>query len=209
MGTQQDPQVFEGPSPRGRGNRVRPVELHLLAGSIPAWAGKPCSIRWTRRIGWVHPRVGGETPIRVDRLAAQEGSIPAWAGKPPGRRQALASVRVHPRVGGETRISSAIHLLRAGPSPRGRGNPVRIATPHHSPRSIPAWAGKPPKRVSAAGSVVVHPRVGGETWRCGRLRATPRGPSPRGRGNPVNVSLATRYLRSIPAWAGKPPRPGP
>ena len=73
----------------------------------------------------------------------------------------------------------------------------------------------------------VHPRVGGETARvvnspriahgpsprgrgnrrllAGR-RLTKAGPSPRGRGNPSPPSpLIDGLIRSIPAWAGKPP----
>ena len=51
----------------------------------------------------------------------------------------------------------------------------------------------------------VHPRVGGETMvKDGRLLAL-EGPSPRGRGNQRADTGARMRVRSIPAWAGKPP----
>ena len=51
-------------------------------------------------------------------------------------------------------------------------------------RSIPAW--------------------GGETRSGPVRRGVPKGPSPRGRGNPWPYPQSTRARRSIPAWAGKP-----
>ena len=36
-------QKQKGLSPRGRGKRVHLLQLHLLLGSIPAWAGETCS----------------------------------------------------------------------------------------------------------------------------------------------------------------------
>ena len=122
-----------GPSPRGRGNhqgvhpRVAGKPRHGVAhGSIPAWAGKPCSTSPGLAYEGVHPRVGGETPWTVDAGILN---------------------RVHPRVGGET-FGQPSDLLW-GPSPRGRGNPSTAPLVH--PRgagrrvrgSIPAWAGKP------------------------------------------------------------------
>ena len=50
-----------GLSPRGRGNHPLQRRAQPLAGSIPAWAGKPDATRGGRHRGWVYPRVGGET----------------------------------------------------------------------------------------------------------------------------------------------------
>ena len=33
--------IFQGPSPRGRGNRMRTKKIGILPRAIPAWAGKP------------------------------------------------------------------------------------------------------------------------------------------------------------------------
>ena len=93
----------EGSSPRGRGN-LRQVGSRLSpAGFIPAWAGKPPSLRRDSVQNRVHPRVGGETARFLMSTSRGRGSsprgrgnpilkrleqkgwgfIPAWAGKPP------------------------------------------------------------------------------------------------------------------------------
>ena len=213
-----------GPSPRGRGN---PPPRRRAAGhlrSIPAWAGKPSRRQCRPHWSWVHPRVGGETPIdgdtvtetygpsprgrgnreRTGRSAGTRWSIPAWAGKPCCSCCCLAVKAVHPRVGGETVCDGVTRLCHCGPSPRGRGNRAPLGSDIATRGSIPAWAGKPPPSRSTAGSRRVHPRVGGETWPwCARYRAA-KGPSPRGRGNRSEPDTADRLVGSIPAWAGKP-----
>ena len=127
--TRDDPQDghrADGLSPRGRGNRLRNRAGAEVAGSIPAWAGKP-----QRQLGFglrqqVYPRVGGETSRSVDgpesleglsprgrgnptsslMIWASVGSIPAWAGKPSLSTRLVSRCRVYPRVGGETRPAS-------------------------------------------------------------------------------------------------------
>ena len=156
-----------GPSPRGRGNRVRAAHGDSPRGSIPAWAGKPRSgpcASATSPSG-VHPRVGGETAGRTHpnllrpisgpsprgrgnrkrhiRSVDLRRSIPAWAGKPRAGSAGLLRCRVHPRVGGETLSFSCLPPCRQGPSPRGRGNRPRRPDPTGHEGSIPAWAGKP------------------------------------------------------------------
>ena len=131
-----------GPSPRGRGNRVRRRGVFVVVGSIPAWAGKPRDRRLSDYRAGVHPRVGGETadlitfgdvqcgpsprgrgnPLAGTPKLSIRGSIPAWAGKPHGQRGERGCVQVHPRVGGETREAASVFDQVLGPSPRGRGN---------------------------------------------------------------------------------------
>ena len=193
-------------------------------GSIPAWAGKPRG-RSTRRSSLpVYPRVGGETGI--DYLPAhvfgglsprgrgnlgviawrisRNGSIPAWAGKPRVRRRWRLVMRVYPRVGGETDVCTLPQTAWAGLSPRGRGNHLRDRRKQLADGSIPAWAGKPTGSCCHCYSSGVYPRVGGETR--GSLRWLTRLPglSPRGRGNLLDDVGSIPFLRSIPAWAGKP-----
>ena len=117
-----------GPSPRGRGNHVDGSVVSTLERSIPAWAGKPfvssCVLSYHR----VHPRVGGETRITCFSGVGSN------------------AMRVHPRVGGETWATGATASSSTlGPSPRGRGNPVAtiVNGREMKKRSIPAWAGKP------------------------------------------------------------------
>ena len=71
-----------GLSPRGRGNRMRPLSLPLALRSIPAWAGEPQPLHafsqrhqvYPRKT--VYPRVGGGTQ--------QSPSIGAMAGSGTG-----------------------------------------------------------------------------------------------------------------------------
>ena len=193
-------------------------------GSIPAWAGKPNRRAVSSAATSVHPRVGGETETELEdqRLAdgpsprgrgnpsdvtvylKSFGSIPAWAGKPQHSSVCDPTRTVHPRVGGETDAVAIEALNGVGPSPRGRGNPHRRASTPSMVRSIPAWAGKPPRDCEACGPSTVHPRVGGETGRGESAGGVRGGPSPRGRGNHLIGGYQASHRRSIPAWAGKP-----
>ena len=152
-----------GLSPRGRGNRRRRRRAVRRAGSIPAWAGKPCPSLQSCSTFGVYPRVGGETNARKrtnrassglsprgrgnpsgdsSRLASF-GSIPAWAGKPRAERGREIGQKVYPRVGGETGRRGPRYAGVTGLSPRGRGNRSRAIPLVAGQRSIPAWAGKP------------------------------------------------------------------
>ncbi len=51
----------EGPSPRGRGNRIDDGRRNARSGAIPAWAGKPEADQVGALLAGGHPRVGGET----------------------------------------------------------------------------------------------------------------------------------------------------
>ena len=216
----------EGPSPRGRGNQYHVHLAQVKLRSIPAWAGKPAPIGKARSSRGVHPRVGGETPMAGHQLRYIKGpsprgrgnppgppsrrvwsrSIPAWAGKPSAAGAGMSMPWVHPRVGGETGRSYGYAATSVGPSPRGRGNPSPSPWLEDTYGSIPAWAGKPRwigRRISLGR---VHPRVGGETTPVRPLMMKPMGPSPRGRGNQINEWIQANPERSIPAWAGKPPK---
>ena len=87
-------------------------------------------------------------------------------------------------MGGETRNARRSALNATGLSPRGRGNPARIA-----------------RTRSRTG---VYPRVGGETGSNSASMASCTGLSPRGRGNHLLAHIGQQFLGSIPAWAGKP-----
>ena len=197
----------DGPSPRGRGNRSSgPVSAprSLRHRSIPAWAGKPATGTHVRGPVKVHPRVGGETHSGQRLAGHQGGSIPAWAGKPCGPAAAAAPAGVHPRVGGETTYKEPPDGWVCGPSPRGRGNRFAGRRRKQQVGSIPAWAGKPSNSTPDRNSEWVHPRVGGETSNALDPSGVVCGPSPRGRGNPVQSGDVLNGAGSIPAWAGKP-----
>ena len=214
----------EGLSPRGRGNHAQAREHQSGRRSIPAWAGKPVSLRLSASTLKVYPRVGGET-AQVPRYRGRSkglsprgrgnrklrilgspfnGSIPAWAGKPSAASRRSRHGKVYPRVGGETRFFNALCRDSAGLSPRGRGNQRRRPRRQRQNRSIPAWAGKPMTARSARARSKVYPRVGGETAAATPTTNRNRGLSPRGRGNHGPIDHLQLLYRSIPAWAGKP-----
>ena len=188
-----------GPSPRVRGSPVRNAGQLRGPGSIPACAGKPATPTISRGGCGVHPCVCGEarsmpwvrcaptgpsprvrgSPARRGRIGGGAGSIPACAGKPVRGLATLPSCRVHPRVCGEAaEIARAREAMR-GPSPRVRGSPSRADRLGYLLGSIPACAGKPPRRPGP-------------------------GASPRVRGSQDFLNGTRPSLGSIPACAGKP-----
>ena len=214
----------EGLSPRGRGNPPDAVDHAVADGSIPAWAGEPRRSARSSGGGWVYPRVGGGTARLSHLLTRATGlsprgrgnrdcwysvswtrwSIPAWAGEPIFRRRSFASSWVYPRVGGGTANTSIGLQNTDGLSPRGRGN--RRLIPEQVPlvRSIPAWAGEPPRSPPCPRLTTVYPRVGGGTELMVEAEHTALGLSPRGRGNLLWGCRTPNLIRSIPAWAGEP-----
>ena len=219
------PGLTRGPSPRVRGNPSRWRGRCGKRGSIPACAGKPTRLRQPDSGDRVHPRVCGETPPSDDahrsnlgpsprvrgnpmqRVSGPSscGSIPACAGKPRICSVVVSGMRVHPRVCGETQGKVSPRFRLTGPSPRVRGNRRRPL--HHRPHagSIPACAGKPRRPRGRIGAPRVHPRVCGETVPSSARTNSPRGPSPRVRGNLDCGFRARGADGSIPACAGKPP----
>ncbi len=213
-----------GLSPRGRGNPPDRRPVAGGGGSIPAWAGEPQQGGKSCLMTWVYPRVGGGTsrngsgsepdgglsprgrgnPLVNRSTACSLRSIPAWAGEPAPVDPGSLPPTVYPRVGGGTLPSQRIQRTRLGLSPRGRGNPISSGKSGFNVRSIPAWAGEPPRRASSMNHWRVYPRVGGGTdWRNARP-SSEAGLSPRGRGNPIPLALGIARRRSIPAWAGEP-----
>ena len=192
-----------GLSPRGRGNRSASETGCRYCGSIPAWAGEP--LRSYRRAmpRAVYPRVGGGTPRGRGNhnrrsglsprgrgnlggrniLAGSRRSIPAWAGEPPHAKAAARFEGVYPRVGGGTRMKASLPFTNPGLSPRGRGNQPNWTTSSPVTRSIPAWAGEPPRGKAPIPTRRVYPRVGGGTLGMWTETDVRQGLSPRGRGN--------------------------
>ena len=147
---------------------------------------------------------GRGNPRTSQHPITDTGSIPAWAGEPGGEAPALSPLPVYPRVGGGTPYPRRARGSRGGLSPRGRGNPRPGSRSNRVPGSIPAWAGEPHGPPPVEPTPTVYPRVGGGTLRNTRAVNGRRGLSPRGRGNRTAVTVSSRSLRSIPAWAGEP-----
>ena len=216
--------LWEGLSPRMRGNLYDRHPDQSRAGSIPAHAGKPALLLPAIPRSRVYPRACGETMLKGELLETWWGlsprmrgnlteasssawitrSIPAHAGKPQDGRALQYVPRVYPRACGETMAKAKEIRRNQGLSPRMRGN-LQIALANGaSAGSIPAHAGKPGHDRQGYDREGVYPRACGETI-CREFGSCfPRGLSPRMRGNPGHATGAGPARGSIPAHAGKP-----
>ena len=216
--------LYQGLSPRVRGNPIGYNIGILIQGSIPACAGEPKDAAPRPELPEVYPRVCGGTLLASRKLLSTRGlsprvrgnpntwykpfrvprSIPACAGEPGASNPPAPLRRVYPRVCGGTPPSSASISVARGLSPRVRGNLVRLAKSAGWMGSIPACAGEPAASSGSSSCRAVYPRVCGGT--SSRYDDHPAffGLSPRVRGNLAPPRPASTAGRSIPACAGEP-----
>ena len=155
------------------------------------------------RIIGLSPR-GRGNPRNALRDNENQRSIPAWAGQPCTPVVNVIAKAVYPRVGGATLSMGLAYLYLAGLSPRGRGNHPNVTQGEVDDRSIPAWAGQPQPTPATHFNKTVYPRVGGATVGSALRGRVTIGLSPRGRGNHRAGAQLVDDRRSIPAWAGQP-----
>ena len=194
---------LNGLSPRMRGSHAgAPGEL-LLAGIIPAYAGKPPPGRSPARADRDYPRVCGEALLRRVRRQGYPGLsprmrgsrdaglaesgcggiIPAYAGKPRARWFSGTRGGDYPRVCGEAAYLWVKGMLDAGLSPRMRGSRAEGKVFYRLAGIIPAYAGKPRAAGMRAGGAADYPRVCGEAGFLLRRWNRCLGLSPRMRGS--------------------------
>ena len=131
-------------------------------------------------------------------------SIPAPAGEPLWLSPGIWTSSVYPRACGGTAVLDVDGDVRAGLSPRLRGNRCEPCKTVRVVGSIPAPAGEPSGHFCPSVSLKVYPRACGGTP-APVSRALPRsGLSPRLRGNHRYAVQHHVQLRSIPAPAGEP-----
>ena len=152
------------------------------------------------------PRARGNL-ARVESAIMEEGSIPACAGEPRWPRITRTLPGVYPRVRGGTQNPRTPIKEELGLSPRARGNRAENRAGVGSPGSIPACAGEPQAWSACQREPRVYPRVRGGTRfrRC--MSSTPKGLSPRARGNHCVNARKRHFDGSIPACAGEPTPP--
>ena len=149
------------------------------------------------------PRVRGNLSSCEYRVSIFR-SIPARAGEPATGRTSIGAPWVYPRACGGTLLESLTPVIKAGLSPRVRGN-HRITTAAQAfHRSIPARAGEPATAGSPATPPSVYPRACGGTSEAYRASLVGAGLSPRVRGNLPFLASSQGPVRSIPARAGEP-----
>ena len=212
-----------GSSPLTRGKRGLAVDLDLLAGLIPAHAGKTGKRAQMRALRPAHPRSRGENGAFRSRLVCCGGSspltrgkpcqhrapvphaglIPAHAGKTARRRCPCANAAAHPRSREENLWEDRIRALEHGSSPLTRGKHSCPPRSQSTARLIPAHAGKTLRQTMEAQLNAAHPRSRGENTASALVAALNSGSSPLTRGKP-NVRPGERGCgRLIPAHAGK------
>ena len=99
-------------------------------------------------------------------------------------------------------------MVKAGLSPRMRGNLMIPACPSIKGGSIPAHAGEPAFLAARAVGNEVYPRACGGTPLTLSAATRKSGLSPRMRGNRPGRGGGVSLYRSIPAHAGEPARFG-
>ena len=129
------------------------------------------------------PRMRGN-PMGGRQPQCGPRSIPAYAGEPQRAPDTVCWCWVYPRVCGGTLLLSGIGTSHAGLSPRMRGNLRLTAISDSLRRSIPAYAGEPAQSAVPSSVGKVYPRVCGGTVIIRYYQRSPRGLSPRMRGNP-------------------------
>ena len=152
-----------GPSPRVRGNLFDPIGTNGQAGTIPAGAGEPRRTSPISRSSRDHPRGCGGTdapkakkgpkqgpsprvrgnPMEESRTDLVAGTIPAGAGEPSQTMASFFRYRDHPRGCGGTWAAPTTSSFRMGPSPRVRGNRLKVFAIAGHEGTIPAGAGEP------------------------------------------------------------------
>ncbi len=193
-----------GRSPRVRGSRRRQLRDAAGPGSIPAGAGEParrtgagtgCRVDprgcggadntgagMTRDEGR-SPRVRGSL-ARLAQIRTVKGSIPAGAGEPDHRSRPGDRAKVDRRGCGGASADDVTAFIRAGRSPRVRGEPRVISYSLLDYRVDPRGCG------GAVLSIGLAPVAAGR--------------SPRVRGSPGGSVAWIGLAGSIPAGAGEP-----
>ena len=215
-----------GSSPRIRGKPGHDVANHLPGGLTPAHAGKTHWWKWSRPMGWAHPRAYGENHLEEAAEPFVKGSsprirgklmavmiatgsiglIPAHTGKTRRSSQAKAGARAHPRAYGENTSLQSSQGGSTGSSPRIRGKHGTNLTSRAYLGLIPAHTGKTTPFKVPFRNRRAHPRAYGENG-CGECHeAALVGSSPRIRGKQL-LTLVTGVRRGlIPAHTGKTQR---
>ena len=148
--------------------------------------GTPHRRRQASTSGGLSPRVRGNRRTRATSSSATR-SIPACAGEPRGRRRTPGWPGVYPRVCGGTAPVESAAQMKAGLSPRVRGNHRRDDPGARLPGSIPACAGEPRTRTQTPPGPGVYPRVCGGTHDLSRMVLAMVGSIPACAGEPLGA----------------------
>ena len=212
----------EGSSPRVRGTPGVPSADCTARGIIPACAGNTLRDLCQPSTKRDHPRVCGEHPPFLRKIASSPGSsprvrgtrgrvrggrgargiIPACAGNTRQASRPILRDRDHPRVCGEHSFALGLRFDALGSSPRVRGTPTIGAEPQHLSGIIPACAGNTRGCSGRRSRSRDHPRVCGEHSYSRSSPPSSTGSSPRVRGTLRGRRAWRPRAGIIPACAG-------
>ena len=148
----------QGLSPRVRGNRLPPVNLSMMYGSIPACAGEPIAAGELVHDVRVYPRVCGGTSGAVRLSLPCQGLSPRVRGNRSAYRFAAFRFGSIPACAGGTGPFKRNGQVNQGLSPRVRGNRLFGDGTYDQKGSIPACAGEPAATPAPLFSRRVYPR---------------------------------------------------
>ena len=212
-----------GSSPLTRGKPSVPPEALIVAGLIPAHAGKTGAVPAAHTATLAHPRSRGENDGGKKRIVEHHGSspltrgkrvvsgrlvgllrlIPAHAGKTSRRTRPREKWWAHPRSRGENKATDPITGDLEGSSPLTRGKLNYGNSPQDLLRLIPAHAGKTQDRRDPRRHRRAHPRSRGENAPVGTSSYRMTGSSPLTRGKLLLLGGQEQLRGLIPAHAGK------
>ena len=194
--------LAEGSSPLTRGKRHEAMCFEVVAGLIPAHAGKTDHGSAGGAWSGAHPRSRGEnrtikpggyllagsSPLTRGKLFARVatwsrwGLIPAHAGKTKAAAAARTDDTAHPRSRGENALHPDEVMNALGSSPLTRGKLLSKLSTKCLRWLIPAHAGKTGRWWCRSCSPEAHPRSRGENTPEDRARLRIQGSSPLTRG---------------------------
>ncbi len=215
-----------GPSPRGWGEHPKPFRCDAPHRTIPTRVGRTIESGVFMAGGADHPHAGGENGQQRGAAGPVCGPSPrGWGERPRPRHQQwrwrtiptrvgrtvfpafrCLGIPDHPHAGGENRVGSDQMERNGGPSPRGWGEPRRIPQCGCVVRTIPTRVGRTAGRSHTHARPADHPHAGGENIGHPSPPPPPRGPSPRGWGEPLGGKDRLQLPRTIPTRVGRTSR---
>ena len=210
-------------SPHTRGERCCCATQPDSPGNIPAYAGRTCFVRRSRRAFEKHPRIRGENLLLGDpefgdletsphtrgelvwRIPTEDahGNIPAYAGRTGCPKNPARLRQKHPRIRGENveALFGSASILET--SPHTRGEPGNVLIPLKIAGNIPAYAGRTIGVKDSEVSYQKHPRIRGENEGFRNIRGKIKETSPHTRGELRSGNAIWVVFGNIPAYAGR------
>ena len=154
--------VWEGPSPRIRGELEGQRQVREAVGTIPANTGRMLATRLRRLVSRDHPREYGENFARCACTRSVSGPSPRIRGECWDGSGAKGATSDHPREYGENELNDLPEYGPDGPSPRIRGEYLNRGYISPDGGTIPANTGRIFAARGKGGEVRDHPREYGE-----------------------------------------------